>query len=71
MNDSAPARTLSAVHPRLLDNLNPEQLKAVTLGHESALVLAGAGSGKTGYCFRPSSMVRKMTPCFSRCSKIE
>ena len=47
MNDSAPTRTLSAVHPRLLDNLNPEQLKAVTLGHESALVLAGAGSGKT------------------------
>ncbi len=34
-------------HPRLLDNLNPEQLKAVTLGRESALVLAGAGSGKT------------------------
>ncbi len=37
----------SALHPRLLDNLNPEQLKAVTLGRESALVLAGAGSGKT------------------------
>jgi DNA helicase II / ATP-dependent DNA helicase PcrA len=35
------------VHPRLLDNLNPEQLKAITLPHESALVLAGAGSGKT------------------------
>ena len=35
------------VSPRLLDNLNPEQLKAVTLGRESALVLAGAGSGKT------------------------
>ncbi len=32
---------------RLLDNLNPPQLQAVTLGHESALVLAGAGSGKT------------------------
>lgn len=35
------------VHPRLLDNLNPEQLKAITLPRESALVLAGAGSGKT------------------------
>ena len=31
----------------LLANLNPEQLKAVTLPRESALVLAGAGSGKT------------------------
>ncbi len=38
---------LSAVHPRLLDNLNPEQLKAVTLPRQSSLVLAGAGSGKT------------------------
>jgi DNA helicase-2/ATP-dependent DNA helicase PcrA len=33
--------------PHLLDNLNPPQHRAVTLGHESALVLAGAGSGKT------------------------
>jgi DNA helicase-2/ATP-dependent DNA helicase PcrA len=32
---------------RLLDNLNPEQLAAVTLPHASALILAGAGSGKT------------------------
>src|SRR5260221_11122006 len=31
----------------LLDNLNPEQLEAVTLPHVSALILAGAGSGKT------------------------
>src|SRR5450631_1508714 len=31
----------------LLDNLNPEQLEAVTLPHASALILAGAGSGKT------------------------
>jgi superfamily I DNA/RNA helicase len=32
---------------RLLENLNPEQLKAVTLPRQSALILAGAGSGKT------------------------
>ncbi len=32
---------------QLLANLNPEQLKAVTLPRESALILAGAGSGKT------------------------
>src|SRR5688572_13763186 len=31
----------------LLSALNPEQLDAVTLPHQSALVLAGAGSGKT------------------------
>jgi DNA helicase-2/ATP-dependent DNA helicase PcrA len=31
----------------LLSNLNPEQLRAVTLPSESALILAGAGSGKT------------------------
>ena len=31
----------------LLNNLNPEQLAAVTLPSESALILAGAGSGKT------------------------
>src|SRR5208282_1675266 len=31
----------------LLDHLNPEQLAAVTLPHQSALILAGAGSGKT------------------------
>jgi DNA helicase-2/ATP-dependent DNA helicase PcrA len=31
----------------LLDGLNPEQLAAVTLPHQSALILAGAGSGKT------------------------
>jgi len=31
----------------LLNNLNPEQLRAVILPSESALILAGAGSGKT------------------------
>lgn len=33
--------------PDLLANLNPEQLAAVTLPAESALIVAGAGSGKT------------------------
>jgi DNA helicase-2/ATP-dependent DNA helicase PcrA len=31
----------------LLQGLNPEQCAAVTLPHQSALILAGAGSGKT------------------------
>src|ERR1700761_2078132 len=33
--------------PELLANLNPEQHAAVTLPDEPALILAGAGSGKT------------------------
>lgn len=33
--------------PALLHNLNPEQLAAVTLPAKPALILAGAGSGKT------------------------
>ncbi len=33
--------------PQILSNLNPEQLQAVTLPRRSALILAGAGSGKT------------------------
>jgi DNA helicase-2/ATP-dependent DNA helicase PcrA len=36
-----------ASHSPLLHNLNPEQLAAVTLPPVSALILAGAGSGKT------------------------
>jgi ATP-dependent DNA helicase UvrD/PcrA len=31
----------------LLSGLNPEQRQAITLPHQSALILAGAGSGKT------------------------
>ena len=31
----------------ILNGLNPEQSQAVTLPHQSALILAGAGSGKT------------------------
>src|SRR5512136_1490830 len=41
---SPAARTMAQP---LLANLNPEQLAAVTLPHASALILAGAGSGKT------------------------
>jgi DNA helicase-2/ATP-dependent DNA helicase PcrA len=35
------------MNPSLLADLNPEQSQAVTLPHRSALILAGAGSGKT------------------------
>ncbi|MBT9528485.1 MAG: UvrD-helicase domain-containing protein [Rhizobacter sp.] len=37
----------AATADRLLHNLNPEQLAAVTLPAKPALILAGAGSGKT------------------------
>ena len=33
--------------PSFLAGLNEHQLEAVTLPHQSALILAGAGSGKT------------------------
>jgi DNA helicase-2/ATP-dependent DNA helicase PcrA len=35
------------MQPAFLNGLNPQQLEAVTLPHQSALILAGAGSGKT------------------------
>ena len=42
LTDTAPRADLP-----LLQNLNPEQLAAVTLPAGNALILAGAGSGKT------------------------
>ena len=42
----SPTSALDQPSP-LLQSLNPEQLAAVTLGPEPALILAGAGSGKT------------------------
>ena len=41
------AQARAAASSPLLANLNPEQLAAVTLPPEPALILAGAGSGKT------------------------
>src|ERR1700740_1863177 len=35
------------MNPQFLSGLNEQQLEAVTLPHQSALLLAGAGSGKT------------------------
>ena len=36
-----------SMNSTLLSGLNPPQIQAVTLPHQSALILAGAGSGKT------------------------
>ncbi|TAG00144.1 MAG: DNA helicase II [Betaproteobacteria bacterium] len=44
---SSDANFQAASKNRLLANLNEPQLTAVTLPHTSALILAGAGSGKT------------------------
>ncbi|MEK7737502.1 MAG: UvrD-helicase domain-containing protein, partial [Pseudomonadota bacterium] len=38
---------MPSIAPLLLSGLNPEQLSAVTLPSQHALILAGAGSGKT------------------------
>ena len=38
---------MSSTRPAFLNGLNPQQLEAVTLPQQSALILAGAGSGKT------------------------
>jgi DNA helicase II / ATP-dependent DNA helicase PcrA len=45
LSSAAPASSSTA--NRLLQHLNEPQLTAVTLPHTSALILAGAGSGKT------------------------
>ncbi len=42
-----PATSSNPAAPAFLAGLNAEQLEAVTLPHQSALILAGAGSGKT------------------------
>ena len=47
LHSDAPSYNPGAVASPLLANLNPEQLAAVTLPAEPALILAGAGSGKT------------------------
>ena len=46
-DDEPDTASTPATASRLLDHLNPEQLAAVTLPARPALILAGAGSGKT------------------------
>jgi hypothetical protein len=46
-SSSSEPSTRRASPVRIGHNLNPEQLAAVTLPAEHALILAGAGSGKT------------------------
>jgi len=45
--DNLNMTTSNASQDSLLCGLNDKQLEAVTLPHQSALILAGAGSGKT------------------------
>jgi DNA helicase-2/ATP-dependent DNA helicase PcrA len=47
MMQPTPTEVTQAPAARLLQHLNPEQLAAVTLPPQPALILAGAGSGKT------------------------
>ena len=46
-SDPSPAAIAHALQSPLLQGLNDEQLAAVTLPAQHALILAGAGSGKT------------------------
>ncbi len=46
-SSSHPPFQVSGTGPTYLQNLNPEQYAAVTIANSHALVLAGAGSGKT------------------------
>jgi DNA helicase II / ATP-dependent DNA helicase PcrA len=47
LRPASPAHPAASAQMPLLHNLNPEQLAAVTLPEAHALILAGAGSGKT------------------------